>query len=153
MKITDILPESLIISDLKGPTKQDVLRELAECLAMQHPDIEVGRLVDVLWERERLGSTAIADGIAIPHGKLPGLKTVLGAFGRHPQGVDFQSLDGNVTKLFFLLVAPEDSVGQHLKALARVSRLLKEPSFRQQLMSAPDRSALYRIIREEDEKY
>ena len=113
----------------------------------------MGRLVDVLWERERLGSTAIADGIAIPHGKLPGLKTVLGAFGRHPQGVDFQSLDGNVTKLFFLLVAPEDSVGQHLKALARVSRLLKEPSFRQQLMSAPDRSALYRIIREEDEKY
>jgi PTS system nitrogen regulatory IIA component len=153
MKIADILPESLIISDLKGRTKQDVLRELAECLATQYPDIEVGRLVYVLWERERLGSTAIADGIAIPHGKLPGLKTVLGAFGRHPQGVDFQSLDGNLTKLFFLLVAPEDSVGQHLKALARVSRLLKEPSFRQQLLTAGDRDELYRIIREEDEKY
>ncbi len=153
MKIADILPASLIISDLKGRTKQDVLRELAECLATQYPDIEVGRLVDVLWERERLGSTAIADGIAIPHGKLPGLKTVLGAFGRHPQGVDFQSLDGNLTKLFFLLVAPEDSVGQHLKALARVSRLLKEPSFRQQLLTAGDRDELYRIIREEDEKY
>jgi nitrogen PTS system EIIA component len=153
MKISDILPEALIIPDLKGRTKQEVLRELAECLAAQHPEIEVGRLVDVLWERERLGSTAIADGIAIPHGKLPGLKTVLGAFGRHPAGVDFQSLDGNPTRLFFLLVAPEDSVGQHLKALARVSRLLKEQSFRDQLLTARDRSALYRVISEEDEKY
>jgi len=153
MKITDILPEALVIPALKGKTKEEVLRELATAMAAQHQDIDAHRLVDVLWERERLGSTAIGDGIAIPHGKLPGLKTVLGAFGRHPQGVDFQSLDGKPTKLLFLLVAPEDSVGQHLKALARVSRLLKDPAFRNQLMSAPDQSELYRCIREEDDKY
>ncbi len=153
MKITDILPESLVVPTLQGQTKEAVLRELAERLATVHPEVSAERLVDVLWERERLGSTAIGDGIAIPHGKLPGLKGVLAAFGRHPQGIDFESLDGKPTKLFFLLVAPEDSVGLHLKALARVSRLLKEQAFRNQLMAAPDRQALYEIIRQEDEKY
>jgi len=117
-----------------------------------HPEIDVDRLVEVLWERERLGSTAIGDGIAIPHGKLSGLREVLGAFGRHLQGVDFQSLDGRPTQLFFLLVAPEDSVGAHLKALARVSRLLKDRAFRARLLAAPDQEELCRIIREEDER-
>lgn len=153
MKITDILPPSQVIADLQGQTKADVLRELATHLAAEHPEVDAERLVEVLWERERLGSTAIGDAIAIPHGKLPGLRSVLAAFGRHRRGVDFQSLDGNPTKLFFLLVAPEDSVGLHLKALARVSRLLKDLSFRQQLMAAADSDELYNIIRQEDEKY
>ena len=153
MKIVDILPEALVIPALAGQTKEALLRELAEVMSGQYPDIDAGRLLEVLWERERLGSTAIGDGIAIPHGKLPGLKAVRAAFGRHLQGVDFQSLDGNPTRLFFLLVAPEDSVGAHLKALARVSRLLKDDGFRAQLLTAPDRADLYRRIREEDEKY
>jgi len=153
MKITDILPEPLVIPRLTGRTKEEVLRELAEHINAVHPEIDARRLEEVLWEREKLGSTAIGDGIAIPHGKLPEVKAVLGAFGRHPQGVDFQSLDGNPSKLFFVLVAPEDSVGLHLKALARVSRLLKDPAFRARLLTAADRSELYRSIREEDEKY
>ncbi len=153
MKITDLLPEALVVPELAGRSKQEVLRELAQALASQHPDIDAARLLDVLWERERLGSTAIGDGIAIPHGKLPGIRAVLGAFGRHRAGVDFESLDGRPTRLFFLLVAPDDSVGQHLKALARVSRLLKDAAFRDQLLAAGDRSDLYRRICEEDEKY
>lgn len=153
MKIADFLPEALVIPALQGRTKEAVIRELAEHLAAVHPEIDAGHLVDVLWEREHLGSTAIGDGIAIPHGKLPGVKTVLGAFGRHLTGVDFQSLDGNPSMLFFLLVAPEDSVGLHLKALARVSRLLKDPEFRARLLTAGDRDELYRTIREEDDKY
>jgi nitrogen PTS system EIIA component len=153
MKIADILPPELVIPALQGGSKDAVLHELAEHMAAAHPEIDASRLVEVLWERERLGSTGIADGIAIPHGKLPGLKTVMAAFGRHHQGVDFQSLDGHPTRLFFLLVAPEDSVGLHLKALARVSRLLKDPSFRDALMHAASRDDLYRSIREEDEKY
>jgi PTS system nitrogen regulatory IIA component len=153
MRITDILPEALVIPALQGQSKDEVLRELATHLANAHAEVDAQRLLEVLWERERLGSTAIGDGIAIPHGKLPGLKTVLAAFGRHEQGIDFQSLDGNPTKLFFLLVAPEDSVGLHLKALARVSRLLKEPAFRNQLMAVTDRHDLYETIRREDEKY
>jgi PTS system nitrogen regulatory IIA component len=153
MKLIEILPENLVIATLQGRTKDEVLRELAEHMAAAHPEINGEQLHDVLWERERLGSTAIGDGIAIPHGKLAGLRAVLAAFGRHPKGVDFQSLDGNPTKLFFLLVAPEDSVGQHLKALARVSRLLKDRAFRERLLVAADHDALYRSIREEDEKY
>jgi PTS system nitrogen regulatory IIA component len=153
MKITDILSESEVIPGLKGQNKEQILRELAAHLAAVHPEVNADRLVEVLWERERLGSTAIGDGIAIPHGKLPALKSVLAAFGRHLRGVDFESLDGNPTKLFFLLVAPEDSVGLHLKALARVSRLLKEQSFRNQLMAVADRHELYETIRREDEKY
>jgi PTS system nitrogen regulatory IIA component len=153
MKILDILPrEELVAASLQGATKADVVRELAEHLARQYPEIEADRLIHVLWERERLGSTAIGDGIAIPHGKLAGLNGVRGAFGRHVAGVDFESLDGNPTRLFFVLVAPEDSVGQHLKALARVSRLLKDGAFRNRLIAAPDRGELFRLIREEDEK-
>ena len=153
MKIVDILSsEQLVAPSLSGANKSAVLRELAEHLARQHGEIDAGRLVEVLWERERLGSTAIGDGIAIPHGKLPGLKGVVGAFGRHVAGVDFDSLDGSPTHLFFLLVAPEESVGQHLKALARVSRLLKDRSFRDKLISAPDSATIFRLIREEDEK-
>jgi PTS system nitrogen regulatory IIA component len=152
MKITEILPDSLVVPELHGQTKEAVVKELAERLASQHPEIDVSRLVDVLWERERLGSTAIGDGIAIPHGKLPGLRDVLAAFGRHLRGVDFQSLDGRPTQLFFLLVAPEDSVGQHLKALARVSRLLKDREFRARLLAAENQAELCRIIREEDER-
>ena len=153
MKLLDILPEDLVIPSLKGQTKDELLRELAEHMAAVHTEINARQLYEVLWERERLGSTAIGDGIAIPHGKLPGLPAMLAAFARHVQGVDFESLDGNPTRLFFLLVAPEDSVGPHLKALARVSRLLKDPSFRERLLIAPDRAALYRGIREEDDKY
>jgi PTS system nitrogen regulatory IIA component len=153
MKIVEILSENAVIPELHGSTKEAVLREMAEHLAGVYPEINANQLVEVLWERERLGSTAIGDGIAIPHGKLPGLRSVIAAFGRHRTGVDFQSLDGNPTKIFFLLVAPEDSVGQHLKALARVSRLLKDPAFRERLISADGRSELYACIRDEDEKY
>jgi PTS system nitrogen regulatory IIA component len=153
MKILDILTsDALVAPSLSGTTKTAVLRELAEHLARQHAEIDAARLVEVLWERERLGSTAIGDGIAIPHGKMPGLKGVIGGFGRHVAGVDFDSLDGSPTHLFFLLVAPEDSVGQHLKALARVSRLLKDRAFRDRLVGAADAAEIFRLIREEDEK-
>lgn len=153
MKIIEILPATLVMPRLTGGSKDEVLRELARGMASHSPDIDADKLVEVLWERERLGSTAIGDGIAIPHGKLPNLQTVRAAFGRHPAGVDFDSLDGNPTRLFFVLIAPEDSVGQHLKALARVSRLLKDDGFRAQLLAAGDAADLYRRIREEDEKY
>ncbi|HVN64840.1 MAG TPA: PTS sugar transporter subunit IIA, partial [Candidatus Binataceae bacterium] len=107
----------------------------------------------VLAERERLGSTAIGDGIAIPHGKLRGPTTIVGAFGRHLKGVDFESLDGAPTHLFFVLIAPEDSASLHLKALARVSRLFKESAFREKLLAASSADELYRLIKSEDARY
>src|SRR5215813_4351375 len=153
MKITDILSPDMILPDLKGATKDEVLRELAIGLATMHSEISQQELLAVLSERERLGSTAIGDGIAIPHGKLRGVKKILGAFGRHLNGVDFDSLDGNPTQLFFALVAPEDSASLHLKALARVSRLLKDDAFRGRLIEAADSAEIYRLIKEEDNKY
>ncbi|MGH7778236.1 MAG: PTS sugar transporter subunit IIA [Candidatus Binataceae bacterium] len=153
MKITEILSPEMVLPDLKGNTKPEVLGELAAALVAQYPEIELNDLTAVLLERERLGSTAIGDGIAIPHGKLPRVTRILGAFGRHSEGVDFESLDGNPTQLFFVLVAPEDSASLHLKALARVSRLLKDDAFRTHLVSAPDSAEIFRLIKDEDAKY
>ncbi len=153
MKITEILSADLVVADLKGTTKPDVLNELAQALAAKYKEIPLRQLTAVLAERERLGSTAIGDGIAIPHGKLRGVSKIIGAFGRHREGVDFDSLDGEATHLFFVLVAPEDSASLHLKALAHVSRLLKDSSFRDRLIAAPDAAELYRLIKDEDGKF
>ena len=153
MKITDFLTVELIAPELHGADKPSVLKELAGWLTKQHLEIPAEDLAAVLAERERLGSTAIGDGIAIPHGKLPNVTKILGIFGRHKVGVDFESLDGNPTHLFFMLVAPEDSTSLHLKALARVSRLLRDGNFRDKLLTAPDASELFRLIRDEDNKF
>src|SRR5215475_6599785 len=150
MRVVDILKEELIVPELRSNTKAEVLHELAHHLAAQYPQIPAEHLVTVLLDRERLGTTAIGEGIAIPHGKLPGLKNVVAVFGRSLQGVDCHSLDGLPTKLFFLLVAPEESAGIHLKALARVSRLLKDRTFRERLLQSQGRSNLYQVICEED---
>jgi len=153
MRIDDFLAEDMVVAALEGRKKDDVIEELAEVVSKHHPEIDHWKLVGALQDRERLNSTALGEGVAIPHGRLPGVKRVVAAFGRSPQGVDFNSLDGKPTHLFFLLVAPEDSAGAHLKALARISRLLKDDSFRSRLMQADDAASLYRIIREEDAKY
>ncbi|HTQ26064.1 MAG TPA: PTS sugar transporter subunit IIA [Candidatus Binataceae bacterium] len=153
MKITDILSPEMVLPELKGTTKPDVLHELSDYLASKHREIEPAALSAVLAERERLGSTAIGDGIAIPHGKLAGVNSIIGVFGRHQRGVDFDSLDGGSTHLFFLLVAPEDSASLHLKALARVSRLMKDPGFRERLTAAPDAAEIFRLIKEEDARH
>ena len=153
MRIDDFLAEDMVVAALEGRRKDDVIEELAEVVSRHHPEIDNRKLVNALQDRERLNSTALGEGVAIPHGRLPGVKRVVAAFGRSPQGVDFNSLDGKPTHLFFLLVAPEDSAGAHLKALARISRLLKDDAFRARLMQAEDAASLYRVIREEDAKY
>lgn len=153
MKILDILAPDAIIPAMRATTKSEALQELASMLATLHPEIDRARLIQVLLDREALGSTAIGEGIAIPHGKMPGASNVIAAFGRSEAGLPFDSLDGNPTRLFFLLVAPEDSAGIHLKALARVSRLLKDKSFRDRLASGGTQEQLFAIIKEEDDKY
>lgn len=153
MKIEDLLEEGLVLPALQGRNKTEIVQELAAAVAKQHGEVQYEPLVVALEERERLNSTALGDGVAIPHGKLGGVKRVIAAFGRHLKGVDFQSVDGKPTHLFFLLVAPEDSAGAHLKALARISRLLKDEAFRQRLMAAADAAELYAIIRAEDARY
>jgi PTS system nitrogen regulatory IIA component len=153
MNITDILDEDSIIAELTSKDKKGVLEELVSVL------VENGRLQDkekpvqVLLERERLGSTGIGDGIAIPHGKLKEIKRIICSFGRTKAGVDFQSIDEKPTHLFFLLLAPEDSASEHLQALARLSRILKDDQLRRRLMETNSKEEIYRIIAEEDAHY
>jgi len=153
MKVLDILDPAAIVPEMRATSKPEALQELAAVLGTLHPNIDRARLVEVLQEREELGSTAIGEGIAIPHAKLPGIGTVIAAFGRSSRGIDFDSLDGSPTRLFFLLIAPEDSAGIHLKALARISRLLKDRAFRERLFAGTTSDVLFATIREEDEKY
>ncbi len=153
MNITEILAPDMILPDIRANSKNGVLEELAAPICAKYRQIKLNELVEVLVQRERLGSTAIGDGIAIPHGKIGGIPRIVGVFGRSLKGVDFESLDGKPTHLFFLLVAPEESTSLHLKALARVSRLLKSATFREQLMKATDSAELYRLLKEEDARY
>jgi len=153
MKISEILNKDLLIPNLQSKNKKGVLEELASVLVGQKKLPDLDRVVEVLLDREKLGSTGIGDGIAIPHGKIKDLGGVVASFGRSREGVDFESIDQKPTHLFFLLVAPENSAGVHLKALARISRLLRDPNFRKRLMEAGNEEELFQIISEEDAQY
>jgi len=115
--------------------------------------VDAQKLLDTLLEREKLGSTGIGEGVAIPHGKVPGLPGLIASFGRSVQGIDFRAIDGRPTHLFFALFAPENSAGAHLKALARISRIFKNPAFRESILRAPSAEEIYRLIEAEDAKY
>ena len=153
VNIQDMLRKDYIIDDLKSKTKKEALAELSEVFLHDNTDIDRDSVVEVLMDREKLGSTGIGEGIAIPHGKLKGLENLIVSFGRSRVGVEFDSLDGGPVHLFFLLVAPESSAGQHLKALAKISRMLKDVSFRESLVEADSAEAIYDIIVEKDKAY
>jgi PTS system nitrogen regulatory IIA component len=153
VKITDFLTIDTIIPALNQNEKNKVLEELANLLSASRPILDKNQVLEVLLERERISTTAIGEGVAIPHGKLAGVDRVLGAFARSPEGVDFASLDGGPTHLFFALIAPENAAADHLKALARISRLLKDEAFRRRLMAGRSAEELFTIIAEEDEKF
>ena len=154
MQIMEFLSKKAILTDIKSVKKEDVIKELVEAL-IGAGDIEKrcrNKLIESLMSREALGSTAIGQGIAIPHAKSDCVEKLVAAFGLSKKGVDFDSLDGEPAYIFFLLVAPQDSAGPHLKALARISRLLKDKYFRDTLRSCEDDKAVIKIIAQEDEK-
>lgn len=152
MKITDVLHPEAICVDLKARDKKGVLQEMVEPLA-RVANLEHDALVRILMDRERLGSTGIGGGIGIPHGKLKGLDSLILGFGLSRSGVDFESIDGRPTHLFFLLITPENSTGLHLKLLARISRILKDESFKERLFNAADPNEVLDIISQEDEEF
>ncbi len=152
MKIVEFLRADAVIANLSGKTGPEVLAELVRPIAAAHK-VDAQRLVDTLLDREKLGSTGIGEGVAIPHGKVPGLPALVASFGRSVGGVDFRAIDGRPTHLFFTLFAPENSAGAHLKALARISRIFKNASFRDAIMKAADAGEVYRLIEAEDAKY
>ena len=152
MKILDVLRKETILTDLKAKDKKGVIEELVASVS-QITGINSSELVRVLLERERLGSTGIGGGIGIPHGKLANLESLIMGFGLSRKGVDFESMDGQPTHLFFLLITPENSTGLHLKLLARISRILKNDSFKKKLMKAAGSNEVYSIIGEVDEDF
>lgn len=134
------------MADIQSRDKGKVLAELTDALVACDDSLQRDAVLQVLQEREQLGSTGIGDGVAIPHGKLKGIPELMLAFGRSRAGVDFESMDGQPAHLFFLLIAPEESVGVHLKALARISKLLKDAAVRRSLLEAGDQKEIYQII-------
>ncbi len=152
MKIVEFLNEKAITANIKATNKEDVIREMVDVLARAEGFRNKEELVKVLINRENLGSTGIGQGVGIPHAKTNVVKKLVAAFGLAPQGVNFDALDGEPVYIFFLLVAPEDSAGPHLKGLARISRLLKDKYFRESLKALTDEKAILKLIREEDAK-
>lgn len=155
MKISEFLDEDAITCQLKATNKEDAIRELVGLLVKTGSikDKDVPKIMRILMDREALGSTGIGQGVAIPHGKTDCVSRLVGAVGTSTHGLNFDSLDGEPTHIFFLLLAPQDSAGPHLKALARISRLLKERHFREGLVAAKEEKTLLRILRDEDQRY
>jgi PTS system nitrogen regulatory IIA component len=152
MDIRELLSPATVIPRLTARGKKGVLEELAKALCRRYPELDLASVVDTLLERERLGTTGIGEGVAIPHGKMKNLKQLMLCFGRSVEGVDFQSMDNKPAHLFFLLLAPENSAGIHLKVLAKISRMLKDKKFCQDLMTASTAEEILQVIAREDEK-
>lgn len=152
MKITDFLCKDAVSADLQSDSKEDVINEMVASLvkAKAFDRRHKTKVMEVLMAREALGSTAIGQGIAIPHGKSTCVKELVGCIGISKKGIDFDSLDGEPAHIFFLLVAPVDSAGPHLKALARISRLLKDKFIRDNLRLSENSKSIIDLIKQED---
>jgi PTS system nitrogen regulatory IIA component len=145
MDIVDLLTPDHVIPHLRATCKKQALQELAKKAAGM-TGVEERTIFDTLLERERLGTTGVGEGIAIPHGRLPQIDRVHGVFARLDEPIDFDSIDDQPVDLVFLLLAPEDAGADHLKALARVSRLLRDPATCKKLRGTDSGDALYALL-------
>lgn len=152
MKINEILTLETVLAEVKAKDKENSIKELSEFLCQNHEIADKAELVRVLLEREKLGSTGIGENVAIPHAKMKGLNKIIAAFGISKNGVEFDSLDQKPVNFIFVLLAPENATGTHLKALAKISRLLKNQEFKSNLLKATSREDIYNIILNEDSK-
>jgi PTS system nitrogen regulatory IIA component len=146
MQLDQIFKIEFISANLLAKTKIEALTELVNTIIQSGIKLKSSSIIEILQQRENLGSTGIGDGIAIPHGKIPELDDLIVAFGRSEKGIAYDSLDGKPAHLFFLLLAPENSTGQHLKVLAKISKMLKIANFRKMLMKAKSQKEIYKII-------
>jgi len=153
MMIKNILKEELIIPELVSKNKIDVLKELIEVVHRVDDMIDKDLALKVLLDREKLGSTGIGEGIAIPHGKYKGIDRILVSFGRSIEGIDFEAMDGKPTHIFFLLLLPDNVSGTYLKILARISGLLKNINIRERILRSTSRKEIYKVMIEEDTGY
>ena len=153
MKIDEILKKESVIADLVGKNKLEVIKEMTACLKQNNIIKDDESLFATLLEREKLGSTGIGENVAIPHGKSDELTQIITVFARSLGGVDFESLDQKPVHFVCMVIAPAHSTGQHLKALARISRLFKNQTLREGILKSEDSNAIYSILLEEDSKF
>ena len=153
MKISDILKKEHIIKELDSRDKKNVLDELSSFLENEGEITNKENLLAALIGREKLGSTGIGENVAIPHAKISEIDKIITVFGRSKNGVEFESLDQKPVNFIFLVIAPENSTGQHLKALARISRLFKNPSLRESVLRTNEVDQIYSILVDEDSKF
>jgi PTS system nitrogen regulatory IIA component len=150
MKIASFLDRNDVTVAVPAGTKREVLSALVDLLVSNHPELDGELLLQILLRREELRSTGIEQGVAFPHGRVPGLENLLSCFGRCKEGTDFESFDGNRTQFFFVLLIPENTQGIHLKALAKLNRLFMDEKFRKELIEAKDAGTLFNIIIEKE---
>jgi PTS system nitrogen regulatory IIA component len=153
MKISDILKKEHIIQELDSCDKKNVLDELSSFLEDEGEITNKESLLAALIEREKLGSTGIGENVAIPHAKISEIDKIITVFGRSKNGVEFESLDQKPVNFIFLVIAPENSTSQHLKALARISRLFKNASLRESVLRTNEADQIYSILVDEDSKF
>ena len=152
MKLSEVLKKEAVLANLDAADKTEVLKELSSFTADYYSSLNEAKLLEVLTAREKICSTALDEGVAIPHGKLSGINGIIAVFARKKDGVNFDSLDGNPTQLFMLLLSPENSTGEHINALARISKIFKNKMTRSKLLEANSKEEIYDILIEEDER-
>jgi nitrogen PTS system EIIA component len=153
MKLADFLEVETVIPTLKANTKQGVIKELADNISNVHPNINNERLTEALLDREKLSSTALDSGVAVPHAKISGITEIILGFGRSLEGIVFESLDKKPTNFFITLITPEDVTGIRIQLLARISKVFRNQDLRSRLMNCNSEQAIFQTIKLEDEKY
>lgn len=151
MKLSELLSISTIVPDLKSTSKEDVFEEMAGMITRNFPELDKNEIISALLEREKLGSTGIEYGIAVPHAKLKDINSIIIAVGRSRDGIEFQAHDGKLSNFFFVLLSPDSSAGLHLKTLGVLSRIFRNEDVRKKLMDASSAEDIYNIVRTADE--
>ncbi len=153
MKITDILTEDVIRINLPGSTKDELINAMVDLAATQQKIVDKEKVREAIFERERIMSTGVGGGFAIPHGKSDAVTDIVGAFAVTSQPVNYQSLDDQPVRILFLLVGRDNMVGPHIKLLSRISRLMNKADFRQRLIDAKSPAEILEIFRKEEATY
>jgi fructose-specific phosphotransferase system IIA component len=153
MKVLDLLNKNFIIPDLQGQTKEEVINELIDLFKEDPRVIDLGKIRDAVLEREKIMSTGVGKGFAIPHGKTNAINDILAAFGKSNKPIEYDSLDGRPVNLVFLLVGKDNLVSKHIKLLSRISRMMNKDEFREKLINATTSEEILEIFKKEEENY
>ncbi|MBK7630856.1 MAG: PTS sugar transporter subunit IIA [Ignavibacteriales bacterium] len=153
MKVSELLKPEFIISDLQGESKEEIINELID-LFKNDPRVEdIEKVRSAVLDREKVMSTGVGKGFAIPHGKTNAVKEIIGAFGKIKDGIDYDALDGNPVRLIFLLVGKDNLISTHIKLLSRISRLMNKDDFRHRLLEANNADEIVKLFGEEEEHF